>query len=131
MQDRESAQTLTDFYNLIAYSIRLSDLFQKQQQQQQQQQHGEVSHLAGAPSVNSGNSGNSESIGNPAYVFRGLVCYYGKHYVSIFQSRAPGHYQYLLFDDQSVKNIGSWEAVKEKCVKSCYQPVLLLYELEN
>mmetsp|Transcript_95757 Transcript_95757/g.187994 ORF Transcript_95757/g.187994 Transcript_95757/m.187994 type:complete len:683 (+) Transcript_95757:92-2140(+) len=30
MQDRESAQTLTDFYNLITYSIRLSDIFQIQ-----------------------------------------------------------------------------------------------------
>ena len=47
-----------------------------------------------------------------------------------FQSRAAELHEYLLFDDHRVINIGSWEAVKQKCVKSCYQPVLLLYELE-
>lgn len=68
---------------------------------------------------------------NPSYVFRGLVCYYGQHYVSIFQSREVGRYEYLLFDDHNIKTIGDWEAVKQKCVMSCYQPVLLLYELES
>jgi hypothetical protein len=42
-----------------------------------------------------------------------------------------GSFEYLLFDDLSIKPIGDWEAVKAKCVRSCYQPVLLLYELET
>lgn len=79
----------------------------------------------------SDHSASVQDLANPAYVFRGLVCYYGMHYVSIFQSRNRGLYEYLLFDDQTIKNIGDWESVKTKCVKSCYQPVLLLYELET
>ena len=90
----------------------------------------------------------------PSYVFRGLVCYYGLHYVSIFQqfsnaattsstassSAGPAlqqselevvEQQYLLFDDQNIRVIGDWAAVQELCVKALYQPVLLLYELER
>lgn len=153
MQDREAPETLADFYSLIAYSLKLSDLFQL---------HGQ--HAAAAAAVTSthppGGTSASASVAspscpapsattqataaataaaavreggaaNPSYVFRGLICYYGKHYVSIFQSRKVGMYEYLLFDDQTIKVIGDWEAVKDKCVKSCYQPVLLLYELET
>ena len=85
-----------------------------------------------------------------------MVCYYGLHYVSIFHSiikkdfkttsintnsntanneannnSSNGDGDYLLFDDETISNIGNWDAVKIKCIKSCYQPVLLLYELEK
>jgi hypothetical protein len=112
VQDKESAETLTDFYNLIAYTLQLGDLFQL---------HSGVSGKAGGDSNQSstggkiatastggsgsgsgsggvGSAGPSGTVGkgsqstaargaSPSYVFRGLVCYYGKHYVSIFQSR--------------------------------------------
>lgn len=66
------------------------------------------------------------------YVFRGFVCYYGSHYVSIFQERLQGgEVHFLLFDDQKIRPLGGWEAVKKECIKSCYQPVILLYELKD
>jgi hypothetical protein len=66
------------------------------------------------------------------YVFRGFVCYYGSHYVSIFQERLKGgEVHFLLFDDQKIRPLGGWEAVKKECIKSCYQPVILLYELKD
>ena len=37
----------------------------------------------------------------------------------------------MLFDDQKVRPLGGWEDVKKECLKSFYQPVLLLYELED
>jgi hypothetical protein len=43
----------------------------------------------------------------------------------------PGNAQYLLFDDQTVRRLGGWDEVKRECLRSFYQPVLLLYELEN
>ena len=42
-----------------------------------------------------------------------------------------GDVQFLLFDDQKVRPLGGWEDVKKECLKSFYQPVLLLYELED
>ena len=41
------------------------------------------------------------------------------------------HAQFLLFDDQKIRPLGSWEDVKKECLKSLYQPVLLLYELQD
>ena len=43
----------------------------------------------------------------------------------------PGNAQFLLFDDQKVRRLGGWDEVKRECLRSFYQPVLLLYELEN
>lgn len=37
----------------------------------------------------------------------------------------------MLFDDQIVRLLGGWDEVKRECLRSFYQPVLLLYELEN
>ena len=70
---------------------------------------------------------------DPSYLFRGMVCYYGLHYVSIFYSGEiiDNVYNFLLFDDHTIKDIGEWVDVKERCIKSRYQPVLLLYELEK
>ena len=67
------------------------------------------------------------------YCLRGMVCYYGLHYISIFQSRPDqeGVPQYLLFDDAHVRSLGSWGAVMAECVRSRYQPVLLLFELKR
>jgi hypothetical protein len=107
----EEARTLRDFYSLISYQISLSDLF----------------------NTDSVSSGSVEGCG-PSYTFRGLVCYYGLHYVSIFQDLSVERGEesrFLLFDDQKIRPLGDWEAVKLECIKSRYQPVLLLYELDK
>jgi len=106
--DTETANTLSSFYSIIAYTICLRDLFNIQ--------------------------GLGEHEKGPTYVFRGLVCYYGLHYVSIFQefNQNDGKpVQFLLFDDKNVRFLGDWSAVKRECVKARYQPVLLLYEMET
>jgi hypothetical protein len=66
-------------------------------------------------------------------VFRGLVCYYGLHYISIFQEsvQEENTVRFLLFDDHNIRVLGNWESVKLECFKAHYQPVLLLYEIEN
>jgi len=163
MQERETAATLQDFYDIIAPLIKLSDLFSVQAAEPTSgasHSHStststftfapsKVQHAASGAHAASGHPTSGSKAGsfahhaeqeflytsppvsatNPAYVFRGLVCYYGAHYVSIFQGSEAG--AYLLFDDYTVKSIGDWEAVKFKCVRSMYQPVLLLYELEK
>lgn len=153
MQERETAATLHDFYVIIAPLIKLSDLFSVQAASDATTTNTTTNTNGKKSSGINTNSGGVSSGGeckgdsfthnteqeflytsppvsatNPAYVFRGLVCYYGAHYVSIFQGEGGS---FLLFDDYTVKPIGDWEAVKIKCVKSMYQPVLLLYELEK
>lgn len=49
------------------------------------------------------------------YRLRGLVCYYGRHYVALFYSTA--HKMWLLFDDSRVIEVGSWESVISQCVR--------------
>lgn len=60
----------------------------------------------------------------------GLVCYYGKHYSTfVFHTRDHSWY---YFDDATVKEMGTnWENVVEKCCRSHYQPLLLLYANPN
>lgn len=67
------------------------------------------------------------------YAFRGMICYYGQHYVSIFSDDFFPHSdpRYLLFDDAHVRPLGDWATVKEECISARYQPVLLLYELQD
>jgi hypothetical protein len=108
---RETAEVIGDLLSVITYSIKASDFF----------------HSDG---INSPPASPAESSG-PTYVFRGMVCYYGMHYVSIFQEYSPGEPRFLLFDDSNIRCLGTWNSVKAECVKSMYQPVLLLYELEN
>eukprot|EP01038_Epipyxis_sp_PR26KG_P012103 gene12103-16196_t len=102
----EEAETLRDFFSIVSYTVNYSDIFPKY-----------------------GTSQDNNS--GPSYIFRGLVCYYGLHYVSIFQNSEPNEVSFLLFDDQRVRSLGNWHAVKEECIKAHYQPVLLLYELEK
>ncbi|KAJ0178933.1 hypothetical protein K1T71_005708 [Dendrolimus kikuchii] len=56
----------------------------------------------------------------------GLVTYYGKHYSTFFfHSKLR---LWIYFDDADVKEIGpEWSQVVEKCRRSRFQPLLLLY----
>ncbi|XP_051897524.1 inactive ubiquitin carboxyl-terminal hydrolase 54a isoform X2 [Pristis pectinata] len=56
----------------------------------------------------------------------GMVCYYGKHYSTFFLQTKIRKWMY--FDDAHVKEIGpKWKDVVTRCIKSHYQPLLLLY----
>ena len=104
--DEESPDTINSFLSVISYGINVNEMFSGNKYQSQ--------------------TNDSTNV----YVLRGLVCYYGHHYVSIFQEYAPGEPEFLLFDDQNIRKIGNWDDVKALCVKSHYQPVTLLYEIE-
>ncbi|KAI9906296.1 hypothetical protein PsorP6_002772 [Peronosclerospora sorghi] len=67
------------------------------------------------------------------YSFRGLVCYYGMHYVGFFASRSldedgATRERWFLFDDTRVKLIGTWADVRLRIERGSYQPTLLFYE---
>jgi len=100
----ESASVLRNFYRLVSRSIRLNQLF-----------------MPGGAAADNSDDG-------PEYLFRGMVCYYGLHYVSIFQEHGTVKARFLLFDDKTVRPIGAWDEVVELAIKSRYQPVCLLYE---
>jgi hypothetical protein len=72
------------------------------------------------------------SHGSSEYVFRGMVCYYGRHYVGFFKSRTVengvSQERWFLFDDTRVKLIGSWDDVRSRVERGVYQPTLLFYE---
>lgn len=140
----ETIQTLTEFFSLISYRIKLSDLFQINTN------YNNISGGIGGSSSSRSNTdkqvNNKDDFDNkddddyiinkkadPSYLFRGMVCYYGLHYISIFYSGdiIDNVHNFLLFDDHTIKDIGEWVDVKDRCIKSRYQPVLLLYELEK
>eukprot|EP01135_Chromosphaera_perkinsii_P000271 Nk52_evm40s62 gene=Nk52_evmTU40s62 len=67
-----------------------------------------------------------ETPGEQPFPLRGMICYYGKHYVTFFYSRRKA--LWFSFDDALITIIGKgfWD-VYQKCVAGHYQPLLLLY----
>jgi hypothetical protein len=63
---------------------------------------------------------------------RPQICYYGKHFVAFVKqppsaAAAPG--DWVSYDDANVRNLGSdFDAVRERCAKAHWQPLLLFYE---
>uniref|UniRef100_A0A7S2SPQ2 USP domain-containing protein n=1 Tax=Rhizochromulina marina TaxID=1034831 RepID=A0A7S2SPQ2_9STRA len=67
------------------------------------------------------------------YRFCGMICYYGKHYVSLFarrerDKRSESYGRWLLFDDSTIRELGSWTEVKSFCIASRYQPTIVWFE---
>ena len=102
--DREDDKKLSQFMSVISYRLSPAEIFSKQ----------------GIP---------KDSV--PQYFFRGMVCYYGQHYVSVFQDCSVGRPRFLLFDDARIRVIGQWRDVLAECKRARYQPVLLLYEKDS
>lgn len=110
---QESTEALLSFYNSISYVLNATDLLSSN--------HSATGQF------------NPESLLNEAnmYYFRGMVCFYGCHYVFIYRDgvNAASEPLFLLFDDSKIRPLGShWEEVMQECLKAKYQPVLLLYE---
>ncbi|KVH98696.1 protein of unknown function DUF627, N-terminal [Cynara cardunculus var. scolymus] len=57
------------------------------------------------------------------------VCYYGQHYHCFAYSH--DHERWMMYDDNTVKVIGSWEDVLKMCEKGHLQPQVLFYEAVN
>lgn len=136
---KESPENLSKFYSLISSTIYLNDLFSDDINTTNRNLPPAWRAVPSFKTKSEFNLDEKQSLSSlqqlckgPSYVFRGIVCYYGKHYVSIFLDSAMGEEEtYLLFDDHRVRPMGSWEQAVSFCVASLYQPVLLLYELEK
>eukprot|EP00743_Colponemidia_sp_Colp-15_P008670 GILK01009438.1.p1 GENE.GILK01009438.1~~GILK01009438.1.p1 ORF type:complete len:456 (+),score=26.12 GILK01009438.1:70-1368(+) len=60
------------------------------------------------------------------YVFRGMVCYYGRHYVCFFFNHK--YNKWIYFNDRLVQVLDTWKDVLVRCIRGNYQPVLLFFE---
>eukprot|EP00012_Vannella_robusta_P003068 CAMPEP_0206185864 /NCGR_PEP_ID=MMETSP0166-20121206/2065_1 /ASSEMBLY_ACC=CAM_ASM_000260 /TAXON_ID=95228 /ORGANISM="Vannella robusta, Strain DIVA3 518/3/11/1/6" /LENGTH=410 /DNA_ID=CAMNT_0053601147 /DNA_START=144 /DNA_END=1376 /DNA_ORIENTATION=- len=61
------------------------------------------------------------------YRFRGMICFYGKHYDAYFYS--DFRRQWLVFDDATVKCVGDqWEHVLARCKLGHFHPSVIFYE---
>ncbi|PON86059.1 Zinc finger, C2H [Trema orientale] len=58
-----------------------------------------------------------------------VVCYYGQHYHCFAYSHDHG--RWIMYDDQTVKVIGSWGDVLTLCERGHLQPQVLLFEAVN
>ncbi|KAF8094944.1 hypothetical protein N665_0348s0027 [Sinapis alba] len=63
------------------------------------------------------------------YSLASVVCYYGQHYHCFAHSHE--HDRWIMFDDKTVKVIGSWSDVLSMCEKGHLQPQVLLYEKQR
>ena len=117
----ENRANLAAFYATISYKLCLSDIYERT-----------VSKDTGETSTRFSTKSSPPKQINDNYIFRGMICYYGLHYVSIFQESGtqPENPTFLLFDDQNLRLLGDWNTVIQQCIKAHYQPVLLLYELD-
>ena len=62
------------------------------------------------------------------YIFKGMVCFAGSHYLAFFYSMRRN--AWIEFDDNRVIVIYDWSEVLGKVIKGRMAPVLLFYELD-
>ncbi|XP_028092844.1 uncharacterized protein LOC114293027 isoform X1 [Camellia sinensis] len=58
-----------------------------------------------------------------------VVCYYGQHYHCFAYSH--DHERWVMYDDKTVKVIGSWDDVLTMCERGHLQPQVLFFEAVN
>mmetsp|Transcript_159906 Transcript_159906/g.298249 ORF Transcript_159906/g.298249 Transcript_159906/m.298249 type:complete len:679 (+) Transcript_159906:162-2198(+) len=66
---------------------------------------------------------------SPRYVFRGLICYYGMHYIAFFW--CWNRQKWVLFDDTKVREEKDWSSVVSIIIGGQYVPTVLFYELSE
>ncbi|CAH9078776.1 unnamed protein product [Cuscuta europaea] len=66
---------------------------------------------------------------NNRYSLASVVCYYRQHYHCVAYSRH--HEKWIMYDDMTVKVIGSWDDVLMMCIKGHLQPQVFFYEAAN
>jgi hypothetical protein len=65
--------------------------------------------------------------GTGVYQLRGIVCFFGRHYISYFYR--PLAKKWVCFDDSSHREVGSdWSSVADKVKAGRYQPSVIFYE---
>jgi ubiquitin C-terminal hydrolase len=66
---------------------------------------------------------------NSKYILRGMVVFYGRHYMAFFYSER--HDAWYLYDDANIHRVGNWLAVRDRCIRGRLQPVLIFYESQE
>ena len=77
-----------------------------------------------------GSGDEKDSSGN--FVLRGIVCFYGRHYVLLFMSRSKEISRveekiWYYFDDSHIREIGPWDNVKPFLKKNGLHPTVVFY----
>jgi hypothetical protein len=90
-----------------------------------------VSHALPASSQSlSGDTGlPSSKVLSESYFFRGMICFYGCHYVSFFWCWPK--MKWILFDDTKIKEEKDWSSVVQIIIAGQYVPTVLFYELND
>ena len=60
------------------------------------------------------------------YHLRGMVLFYGRHYVCVFY--APRARAFVMLDDRRVTRLGAWSDVIARCCKGKLFPTIIFYE---
>jgi len=68
-----------------------------------------------------------ESRPEQVHRLRGVVCFRGSHYHAYVRSEKLD--KWLLFDDATIRQVGTWQNVKDSCICGQIQPSVLFYEL--
>lgn len=59
-----------------------------------------------------------------------MVSYYGKHYKAYFKRTHTKEKEWVVFDDSTVKKLGSkWTDIVNQCRDGHQQPFILFYEI--
>jgi len=83
-------------------------------------------------SIDIGNIFNYDGPTQPSYWYRlrGMICYYGKHYIAFFYNY--NRKQWFYFDDSTVKMVGTeWSDIQARCERGHLQPSVLFYESDQ
>ena len=70
--------------------------------------------------------------GGSVYVLRGIICFYGRHYVLFFMDRDKHHTdhhakKWWFFDDSAVRPVGPWDALQPFIKQNSFHPTILFY----
>lgn len=91
-------------------------------------EHGPSVTSSAQPSSADASLPNAKAL-SESYFFRGMICFYGCHYVSFFWCWAK--MKWTLFDDTRIKEEKDWSSVVQTVIAGQYVPTLLFYELND
>eukprot|EP00667_Euglena_gracilis_P003554 EG_transcript_3564 len=59
------------------------------------------------------------------HVLRGMICFYGRHYMAYFWNRT--HHQWVFIDDSNIRPVGDWSTVCHNIIDGRHMPLVLFY----
>lgn len=125
-QNDAKKQDISRIMELIPPKLNLGDFYQIKQQNQPTKQTAKGQINSSSKQTPQGKQNDDMKF---RYIFRGMVVFYGRHYMAYFYSeRFDAWYQY---DDSKITRVGNWTDVKNKCIKGLTQPILMFYEKQE